>query len=691
MVYSENKKDFEINAKDSFNECGEIIVDSSVSSLTFYEKIAIKADIIFRTSDPERRVPVTFTCPEFKEDDPLFVVRYGYTASFSNIRIAGCDMKTDNLFIVKEGSTLIIENSVFKRNISKNGGIVKVSDSSTLTIKNTVAKKNNVTASGGVINCDSSTLNLEDCDFFDNYAVSNGGVIYSSGCTSTITNCDFNRNRATSQAGAIGLYKNSKSTVSKTLFKRNISYSGGAIYATESEFSVNDCRLAENYADYRGGAINVYVKCIFSASQTVFRNNTSIDSGGDIKSKEALLEISSCAFEGSRSGKDGGSLSINDGNTTVTDSIFRACKSQGVGGGLLLRNDYSIFQNVTVTECFAPSNGGAIKIDEHGHSAWIDSEFTSNSGDNGAACFVDSTDVVFENFKCSDNIAASGDGGCLNLNNNDVIILYSKFSNNTADNGGDISARNVTLAVNSTSFSTSKAKDTGGSFSSTGYARGDFIECEFNENYAVNRGGAIDIYNSTIGVLKCSFNGNGCEGEGGAIRSNIYDRYLSLVLSSFNKNYASEGAAVFAVGTHLDIIEDTFSENRGYLTGALHVVSSLNVTIDKTKFIDNYSDGKGGFCYLESKANALVTECEFIRSSAYTDGGILFMQNSCNAYMTKSYLEDPYSEKGRCFVGQSGRESYFGQSDNVVKFTDPLNMEHCAENAHQTQFKTESP
>ena len=116
------------------------------------------------------------------------------------------------------------------------------------------------------------------------------------------------------------------------------------------------------------------------------------------------------------------------------------------------------------------------------------------------------------------------------------------------------------------------------------------IYCNFTENHANNRGGAVHI-NGKDFVINCNFIANTAN-DGGAIRC------------------SGEGT----------VINCNFTDNSASVGGAVWFVSNGNVTY--CNFIDNHADLAGAVCF-EGKGN--VTNCYFINNSASNGGAILSM------------------------------------------------------------------
>ena len=282
------------------------------------------------------------------------------------------------------------------------------------------------------------------------------------------------------------------------------------------------------------------------ANNVVFKNNSSVNSGGAMKALNGFVAGDGWTFEGNHSDKISGGLyvkipesytgvdpeNINRDVVFGKNTTFTGNSSTSLGGalGIETARNVTIGDNAKFTNNSTEADGGAIAI-------WTDSE-------NGVK--TPST-LTLGTSEFTGNTAADRGGAIANLNsdnnptefNNTVNIATSTFENNSAKNGGAI--YNVgTMNVGGT----------------------------FTTNTSTSQGGAI--YNS--GTL------NIADGS-------VFDN---------NQSGTSDGSAVYgATGSVLSFGNDvTFKNNIG--DGALFLSTNAQATIgDNAKFIDNIHGGRG--------------------------------------------------------------------------------------------------
>ncbi len=215
----------------------------------------------------------------------------------------------------------------------------------------------------------------------------------------------------------------------------------------------------------------------------------------------------------------------------VTDLIIDGQNQVTIDGNkefqfMTIASGYSVtLQNITITNCYSTSNGGA--INSAGTLEMINSELTSNIGTDGGAIYnsgtLTITNTTFTENKASDSNGQSygtAGGGAFNNYYGTVTITDSTFTGNTAtEDGGAIDNFCGILDITNTVFNGNTAENAGGAIFSTETNTANSITIEsstFTNNKALGttsesesgRGGAIYCYSTTLTVTLSEFYDN---------------------------------------------------------------------------------------------------------------------------------------------------------------------------------------
>ncbi|MCY3781379.1 MAG: hypothetical protein OXG78_13790 [Chloroflexi bacterium] len=135
------------------------------------------------------------------------------------------------------------------------------------------------------------------------------------------------------------------------------------------------------------------------------------------------------------------------------------------------------------------------------------------------------------------------------------------------------------------------AKEGGAIFN---WGRLNIAGSSFSNNLAWDIGGAIKNHaDATLLVKNSTFSNNAAGNQGGAIFSSAP---TTVRASSFLRNAALEGGAIFALRDELSVVNSTFSENTGATSGgALYLQESLAKLSHLTVYGSESRDGAGIF------------------------------------------------------------------------------------------------
>lgn len=328
-----------------------------------------------------------------------------------------------------------------------------------------------------------------------------------------VENFSFENASSTGSGGAI--LGQSSVTIDQCVFVNNMVYGysrsfdsfnryGGAVYnvshITNSTFSNNSVSASSFYEDaygYGGAVSNTG-----NISNSTFSNNS----------------VSAFSSHGDNANTYGGAVSnANDisNSTFSNNSVFASHYAKTYGGGGAISDAKNIsnstFSNNSVSAKNGNNNGGAIQKAD----TIITSNFNSNTAQYGGA--VDEINLIsysvftkntasrsggavndvnqISSSVFTKNTASSYGGAVINnsthntYGNSNVTIINSFFVDNTAVNGGAISAIRGATLVNTTIVNNSSS-ESGGGF----YGSGKVLNCIFHQNTAGDEANDITPY-----------------------------------------------------------------------------------------------------------------------------------------------------------------------------------------------------
>ena len=426
--------------------------------------------------------------------------------------------------------------------------------------------------------------------------------------------------------------------------------SSGNIHGSDSDSSVEDSADSDSSVeDSTDSAIDNSNRTFdeiqslidsASAGDTILLNGTYTSSGNPITLNKSLT-IEGQGLTVLNANKLSEILKIKSDSFTLRNIVFlnyngTASAISISGGKLGLIENCSFINNSGVhygSSIYAPS------IDSLSIS---NCDFNNNFAYYGAAifanctvsdsCFVDNKAIYYggaiygnANVSGSTFINNSGMGGGAIFTWEEINVANSAFINNSADDGGAIWGTGT--VENSNFIHNSAVSEYVGS---AGAVCGNImaIGCNFTDNYAVGRGGAMDngfaqncifINNSAYmgGAMfswngniakNCSFINNSASGSGGATYQ------ITVISSLFSGNHAngSGGAMYYSL-----VADSIFKENSAQSSGG----ACYNLTVSNCLF-ENNSGQYGG-----AVANSLVANSIFNDNSARAYGGAISNSN----------------------------------------------------------------
>lgn len=292
--------------------------------------------------------------------------------------------------------------------------------------------------------------------------------------------------------------------------------------------------------------------------------NSDATGGSDILAKTGV-KISESTFTNNTSTNAGGAVTLwQDGSKDST------ALAHSISGSTFSGNSANLGGAVALLNQMAFDKKDGATLSEG-------NVYTGNTAvTNGGAVYVEGSVLTSQNDVFVKNKAAdaSGKGGAIYVGHNDsVLVENGRFEENSAHRGGAILNEDGSLVIVRNSL--------------------------FSKNTASQYGGALFHGNGQFEIYDSEFTGNTSGASGGAI------------------------ATVFNVANTVKIVRSTFTENKGYLGGAMAIYFGLEVT--DSKFTGNTTTGiddGGGAINLGGHAKVSITGTTFDGNTANLGGAI---------------------------------------------------------------------
>ena len=632
---------------------------------------------------------VQITRTRFKHNIVDFVV---CVHSHSNITIENTtfqDSTAASLVHVYESNFTLV-NSDFLQNIvfttmfmyGSNGTIAGCDVTSTTGIE------------GGVLFAEKSDINVFLSNFSDNYASRGGGAFIFLQSDFNIEGCTFTNNTVnltSIETGAALHVQNSTANITGTTFTQNFAKSG-SIFANYSELHLHSSQFLSNTAIY-GGALTIRHGQIYI--------NHKIHSCD----RDDMVEFSN------NSAWYGGALNIIE-----TSVAFIRCTTF-VTNSAKETND---------------SRGGAILARTNTIVSLVDTQFCGNDAEVGGVLFAQfptlnsSGDLDVQNnrgqsFSLHLTNCTANFRGNLTFSNNHLSLLThysvvtfcgtSLFANGSAiREAAAITSIRSDINVHGMLTAQSNQGENGGAMLLIQSELNVYGQCNFQDNYASKRGGAIHAEETVISFEGiASFWNNSANDSGGAIsmdRSTI--RHFSGKVS-FTKNHAHLGGGLYlCCGSRLRIIKLTMEcdINTWYCISDRQKWQALSFTSNSADrggaiYVD---DVGSNFCSSLSSVSTFHDECFIQTIAAYKSASDW---DTSTANFANIYFDDNIASDGgavlygglldRCTLDKFAEIkqfeqhnisalSYFKNISRIIDFSkndiasDPLRVCLCDEN-----------
>ena len=591
------------------------------------------------------------------------ISRENETAFGNILNIYNCTFENNKAG--KEGGALhihntnvTIENSTFINNSASLGGAIYFFESDELIIRFCNFTSNSVggTAQGGAINQDKGTLTIEN-SLFDSNECFTGGALFLDNVDCIISYSNFTNNGIVddSWGGAIYLVNNGTLKIDNSKFDSNKGEYGASIYLINSNLAIDSSEFTNNFVDFAGGAIYQEIvsneKFYLNISNSTFYNNTG-NIGGAIYLDNVNVSIdnNSNFTNNSVNGPNalGGAIYQNDGKLIIDSTYFEENSAIGSAGAIYLNGSaYLNISNSSFISNNATGNGGAIVKNSFADLNISNVTFQDNSASDGGALYVNNVGMYIIYIDISNFISnkASNSGGAIYQYGNDLNILNSNFTSNSANAGsGGALFYNLgdDLLINFAIFENNNASINGGAVSVDGVSNVNMDTCNFTNNNVkanVGSGGAISLsrvdgsHNYLDNIL---FDNNHAIFNGGALQL-VESEVLFIRFSNFTNNSVTGtngvGGAIYSFNSALHTIICIFENNSAFKSGGAIGINRGFLSTSMSDFINNtvVSTSGGAIYVISSDRFIFITQCNFINNSIRGlngSGGAIFLQNS---------------------------------------------------------------
>ena len=292
--------------------------------------------------------------------------------------------------------------------------------------------------------------------------------------------------------------------------------------------------------------------------------------------------------------------------------------------------------------------------------------FINNHADSRGGAVSGSMNVTINNSKFIDNTATQ-DGSSIVMTDEGVLRLNNcSFSNSKNISGFMVYSQDSTVYVNNCVFANTTSKYGTAIFNNK---RAYITNSTFMNLSASLTGGALLFKNYiAVEIRNSTFINTQAQNDGGAIFVDskpeiIKDSSLSVYNSKFINSSANYGGAICALNTNMRVENSTFLNNTAnYGGGAIHV-SSSDLSIHDTSFIQNNAiddemGSYGGAIYYDYYNLLFVKNSTFIKNHAATHGDAIYIYQPYDVGVFNS----KFRNNGEAIY--SVYEEYYSEKDN---------------------------
>ena len=374
-------------------------------------------------------------------------------------------------------------------------------------------------------------------------------------------------------------------------------YGGFASVADGASLEIRDSKVTNNEAIFGGG---LYLTNGFaSIYDSIFENNSALDSGGVVKIYSGRLSIESSIFRFNSALDSGGVLHCERSSIlNVSTSTFIE-NSATENGGVLYASDDTLLVSLsnTFTKNIAYAFGGLLYSEKSGVFSFTSTTSTNNTALTGGGSFYSRTNFnlsVVESMFTGDSAGDISYGGAMHFSNPLEIVMTKNIFRDCKGGSGAALQIQGTNSLNLLSVIT-------------------ILETRFIRNQF------ITLMNSTTRYAKCV---DGTSGNGGAIyfKENLRSK-VQIIGSTFQQNSGCNGGAVFVTGGNgVEVKDSNFIENVATVGGGAmfwKVVSSSTPLITTESITDLNNKAKYGSLIATDKSKLTISHDSNLESSGH--------------------------------------------------------------------------
>lgn len=357
---------------------------------------------------------------------------------------------------------------------------------------------------------------------------------------------------------------------------------------------------------------------------------------------------------------DGGGIYLRNAHPNIRNCIIEGNRANDNGGGVYLENCDGNFIFCTIRNNFTVDDGGGVHMRSGSDVTFTNCLIELNTCDEeGAGVYIDGGSPTFSATSIDNNTitGAGRDGGGVYMTNNSTASYSGgSISTNTAtDEGGGVFVNNGSASFNSVDINNNTSTDRGGGIYVNGGSP-SFTNSNINSNTVTDNnehGGGMFVRGSSAPtVTGCTFNGNSCTYNGGAIYSESNAWTVAIDGNTFINNTATgtggdsrgRGGAIYIQSSAPPITNNTFTSNTATMTtvnrysgGGAICINGQSPQIIGNTFTGNTAStsssgtdcGRGGAVYLVSSSSTL-TNNTFNNNNGHLGGA--FATANCTGF-----------------------------------------------------------
>lgn len=313
-------------------------------------------------------------------------------------------------------------------------------------------------------------------------------------------------------------------------------------------------------------------------------------------------------------GARGGGVSVRNGAApTLRNLVIHGNTASDWGGGVAVAGGDPLLEGVTIRNNSSRA-GAALALGSQSRAtvrnSMIENNAASGARDAGAVYVFSGAQLTMQDSTIRGTSATSG--GAMRVGGATVTITGGRIENSSATSlGGGVEAYQATLTIDGTTL--------------------------VNNNALY--GGALSVSGSTVTLRNCTVQNNRAQQAGGGLRVHgstqiVIDncRFVS------NTTGSSSGGAIFVDQNTIEVRNSTFDGNRALVGGGIHLHYSPNATLQGNTLINNQATD-GAAVYASGGRLRLVNNT-ISRNAVNNYGGGVVIQDRCDATVENNQITD---------------------------------------------------